>query len=1228
MALKTLSSETSDAAALRGFEKEFLLLAQLKHPGVVEVLDFGYSEDAALPGRVTPYFTMEYVEGRSLEEVLASLRLPQPSPAELVEMNRLIWQMCDILEFLHLRGIVHCDLKPDNIKITERAYGPKILDFGLFEEIGSRTGFETKGTLPYMAPEMFRQEPLDERTDLYSLGILLYQVITGRLPFASDDPVKIVSGHLQTKPVPPSRLNPHLPPYVDQLILRLLEKRSADRPASAMQVKQIVEAWPSSESPATHTGSFSVENTLLAHLSSGPLVGRESEIARMKRDMEEATGCQGKNVLVSGEPGVGKTSLLRQLRRECQLRGMVFIDSNCLENQTLAYQPLMEILRKLEPYLENRCPESLVDDFRKLLHWSETDFSSQGDQASLHRRMAKLLISASRSFPFVMAIQNLQWVDLLSLQFLEHLQDKIAQGRIFLCCTLCPEEMQRSDSAADSIRHLLVKGNITHLKLQRLDASGTRALIASKFIRNRFDPQFFSWVHRRTSGNPFFVVESLKCLLEEGYIFHQHSVWTADFKGLEQSQVPATVEAVLQKNLERYDQGTVNLLEVLAVVGKKSSLRLLNQLELFDEGTLVEKLSALTQDQLLIRREEAGEKEIWYEFANQSLQSLLYQRFDERKRIDWHKKIAASLEAEISSEEHEAVFDLAHHYLEGRVPEKAYHYALQCAQRMQQRFANDEALGYLENAIQVSSLLPDPQEALSKKAEALMKRAGFCVKVGELNRAEEDYLAVLQLAGDRRDLKMLVSAYNGLGEVCRLKRDHQRGIAYLKQAMIIHRELNDPFELAHTLTFMGLLYWIDSEYARALDSFHRALNIDRKLGNKFYEANTLNNMGLVYWSRRQYSHALKHFTDALAVYRDLDNKEWLARTQNNIGATLFEMGNFQECIDHFLESYRINDETKNEKEMAFNLENLSEAYRKMGDHSAAVNYGLRGLKLATEIDFTDRVGRILRGLGMTYLELGQYQQAHHYLKKARRVAENVRDRELQVLVLLDTSKLALILNDRKAASGWLDKARKLIDSIGDEKSLIAFYQMKSDLEKGEGRSARALELLNDALALAQKLNVGEELFSLSLDLAELHLDGGDLDKSKELLDRLIRSGPERYTSLVPEFHLVRGRVYWSDGDAPSARKALETGIIKAEGIKSKELLWRIHHQLGKLLLSLRDAEGAYRELKSAATILRELSQGIGDDGLKQGYLRESGKNELLSHLKVVAKELIGETKSA
>jgi len=584
VALKVLTADVESPHFLENFKKEFSLLTQLRHPGVVEVLDFGYSKDATQSGRRSPYFTMELVIGKNPGQTFANFFDPHRAAYEFERLTRLIWQICDVLEFLHLRGIVHCDLKPDNLKVTDRAFRPKILDFGLYEKMSSRKSKDTKGTLPYMAPEMFLEEPLDERTDLYSLGVILYELVTSQLPFSSDDPVKIVSAHLQQKPTPPSQLNHNLPSSLDELIVKMLKKSPADRPDNATQMKEMIEAGLKLNKRKAKKFDSSQENIFLAHLYSGPLVGREAELSQLEHNLNQAISSQGSSLFLSGEQGVGKTFLLKHLKLKCQLQGIIFADSTCLENQTLAYQPLIEILHKLEPYVENRCPDQIVQNLKGIFKWSgDNSSTSLEDQSYFHQRITDLLLGISQFLPFAMVLENLQWADLPTLKFLELFQKQKRKGKIFLCCSLREEKLKENAPFQVLVEHCVKKGYSPHLKLNRFDLSRTKRLILSRLTRQKFQPGLFNYVHQRTSGNPFFIIEVLKYLVEQGIIFLSDSIWAADMERLEDSAIPDSIETVLLKNLERYDKKTFDFLKVIAVIGKKFTLRLLRELNLFDE---------------------------------------------------------------------------------------------------------------------------------------------------------------------------------------------------------------------------------------------------------------------------------------------------------------------------------------------------------------------------------------------------------------------------------------------------------------------------------------------------------------------------------------------------------------------------------------------------------------------------------------------------------------------
>jgi len=248
VAVKVLSSAGLGPEGRDRLLGEAQAAAQLNHPNIVRVYDLGETE---IPGQagVAPFLVLELVEGHSLHE-----RRPTALD-EIVAVGR---QICAALAHAHAHGVVHRDLKPENVMIAADGTA-KLMDFGLARAISARltTDGTIRGTVYYLAPELALGQPYDGRADLYALGVLLYELVTGRLPFVAADPVAVISQHLYAPVMPPRTHNEQIPPALDALIMALMSKRPEDRPASADEVSQALEGWNTAEAQMAAAGEVS-----------------------------------------------------------------------------------------------------------------------------------------------------------------------------------------------------------------------------------------------------------------------------------------------------------------------------------------------------------------------------------------------------------------------------------------------------------------------------------------------------------------------------------------------------------------------------------------------------------------------------------------------------------------------------------------------------------------------------------------------------------------------------------------------------------------------------------------------------------------------------------------------------------------------------------------------------------------------------------------------------------
>jgi eukaryotic-like serine/threonine-protein kinase len=248
--LKVLHQELlSDARTVARFQREARAASRLNHPNSINILDFGVAEDGEL------FIAMEYVDGHDLHHLLTN-EWPLSEP----RIIRIVSQVLSALADAHSAGVIHRDLKPENVMVEPRRGGEsdvvKVLDFGIAKimdtaEAGpalTRAGFVC-GTPEYMSPEQAKGAPLDPRSDLYSVGVLLFQLVTRRLPFEADTAVGFATKHLTEPPPAPSRFRPAgCSPEMEQLILKALSKDPADRPQTAEEFLEALNTLPASES--------------------------------------------------------------------------------------------------------------------------------------------------------------------------------------------------------------------------------------------------------------------------------------------------------------------------------------------------------------------------------------------------------------------------------------------------------------------------------------------------------------------------------------------------------------------------------------------------------------------------------------------------------------------------------------------------------------------------------------------------------------------------------------------------------------------------------------------------------------------------------------------------------------------------------------------------------------------------------------------------------------------
>lgn len=531
LALKRLLSELRDKR-VELFHQEYRTLAQLAHPNVVQVHDFGVDAEG-------PYYTMELLDGADLHAI---------APLPWRQACALIRDVCSAVALLHSRRLLHRDLSPKNIKRTAAGHA-KLMDFGAMAPMGPQK--MVIGTPPCIPPEAVLREPLDARSDLYALGATLYFALTGRHAY----PAKQV-GDLHTlwraTPNAPSTLTPEVPPELDKLVLSLLSIDGAARPRSAAEVFDRLNAIAG----LTADEHLSVRN---AYLSTPELVARSSELAAIRGRLSGLREGRGGVFIVAGDEGMGRSRMLDTLVLEAKLAGLLAARATAQGAQPYAaVTQLLERLIEVLPGLRDDLSAdlSLLDALLAGAVDSELD---QARRAEIGDLIATAVRLASIERPLVLAVDDFERCDDASQAALTFVSKACASDRVLLALVTEHDANPRSTGALAVLRE-----RATVLTLRPLHATEIEQLLGSVFGEVPNLASFALQLTARAEGRPRDCLQLAQYAVDRSTVRYDLGRWVLPAGAIDDA-LPSSLSRVLRAKLDALPADALALAEALAL---------------------------------------------------------------------------------------------------------------------------------------------------------------------------------------------------------------------------------------------------------------------------------------------------------------------------------------------------------------------------------------------------------------------------------------------------------------------------------------------------------------------------------------------------------------------------------------------------------------------------------------------------------------------------------------
>ncbi|MFH1708999.1 MAG: protein kinase [Planctomycetota bacterium] len=740
------------------FKREFEVLAGLNHPHVARSFDYGPILDGS-----GYFFTSEFVRGINLLEGTRNVGIEN-----LLEV---MVQACRAIDYVHSRGLIHHDLKPDNILLTEAgivamAGGDseaamavreeigaleiylgeimiekrivKVIDFGLImgEMEDSARLF---GTPQYMPPEKIRRERCGKRGDLYSLGVVFYQIFTRRLPFVSMNMKELFQRIVDDDPIPPRQLLPEMPPVVEQIILRLLAKDPAARFATAGEVIHELN-WELQR-------EYSLETEISAegYITSGKFVGRVPELGRVVAAADAAFDPEVRDVraaqvfLVAGERGIGKTRFVREIKRRIQLRDVFILDLDLARFKDAAGLFVREVVFQLED----------VPAFAGMVNGGDLNRAREfaaGDPADpvpedIIDFLADALLALSAHRPVCVVFSSLADAGLPLRRFLLTLAGRIqrargaaVRARILVLAEL-PDDVTAQPVPAPVRAELSDPERFVSIMLERLSSDELATLIASMFGQGYVPRDFIDRLYEATLGNPRYLVEVLMDLTAEGRIVRTGRNWRFD-RTIAALALPPSHRRAIITLLGSLDQESSLVINVLAAIRRPIAVPVLQSLTGFGPDQLAVRMAVLVRRRLVAAVDDGRSFQLPFDF----LYDAVREGRDPAVAREISTKLAAALEQDLASDQSgQQSIPLAELYLDiGDLPR-----AVRCAVQAGEQLA--ESRRYAEVRRILDAILPrlGPTDYI-EYIKVASRLAEIHETMGELLQAAALYRTVLE----------------------------------------------------------------------------------------------------------------------------------------------------------------------------------------------------------------------------------------------------------------------------------------------------------------------------------------------------------------------------------------------------------------------------------------------------------------------------------------------------
>ncbi|GBL44807.1 adenylate cyclase [Sulfuriferula multivorans] len=894
-----------------------------------------------------------------------------------------------------------------------------------------------------------------------------------------------------------------------------------------------------------------------------PFVGRSNEYGLLIGLIARLTAGAGYTVLIEGEPGIGKSRLLREVTRYAHAQDLPTLATNCYEiERAMPYQPVIGLVtraldRVSDAALRAMSPVSLAELAALVPEVGERipdlpqlskDFP-EARQARLSRAVDQLLEASRGGRPAVFMVDDIQWADDASAQVLHYLARHAAQRAVLVIYAYRDEAVDSDERFAQLVEGLRRDTDARRVPLARLDYADTESLVAALADANLGIPGLAERLHRETEGNPFFLMSILQSLSDGETQLESAS----SAPGL----LPDALRAAVRVRLAHVPKAIRPLLETAAVLGRRFDFDTLLDVTREPETPLLDAVEAFVKRRLLREEPEGGV----YDFSHDKLREVLYRDIGGARRRLLHQSVAEALERRGEDATHERDAELAEHYERAHVWSKALHYLVLAGEHSQTLFAMRDALHWLDRAVALFEAHPESLDARQRLA-IYEQRGAARAQAGQTQGAVADMrrvIDVLRAGGERAKTR---DALIQLGMAYRRADQYEAATACLTEALTESRAMNDERHAADTLYHLGTVAWSTGQNDQAIGFHQQAVDICERTGfTDLVAVQAYHGRGEAHFANAEPAAAIACYTRSLALARGIGDKSYESENLMMIGHA---------CI----------------------------GTRGLGDYPRATASFEAALDIARSADLQWHFGPTLLGLDHARACTGRYGEAWTGMQKTLHWLESLSQVRYQLIACDCIGHLLLDLGLNELAIEHLERGLTLGRDTG-----ILFWRAAIDTHLAVARSRLGKKLSTRALqtTLEQTCRTSERYMTVRcLDgLAEIALTAGDASRCRVYGDELLAiAEPNGLRELEAVARRWRGEAMLMEEEYREAQAELSRAAALAQDIGRVRLQMDVQAALARLLAAQGQRDAAQCHDAKMHAIAKGIEKSLEYSGLE------------------------------